>query len=677
MLHPFRQLGALALLTGLTVACGGDGGGDGGGPNGDNTPPTVVSIATVSTTGGAVDRSTTVTATFSEPVAATTVNATTFFLTSPGGAVTSAVAVNSTTATLTPSAPLAFNTTYTVHLTTAITDVAGNHLAQEWTTTFTTIANAAPSANAGASQDVNRSQSVSLSGSGADPEGEALTYRWTQVAGPDVTAGVGYLTGQTPSFTAPSVVSAVRFELRTTDASGAQSQATTVQINVMEDRTKAIFVSPLGNDSYAGTSRAEPVKTLSIAIGRAGSLGGGADIYVVNGTYEESVSLISGTSIYGGFQSGTWLRDRVAYPTTVRGNSSGVAVTGSGVSDVTLDGLDIRTPLESNATGQSLYGVFLRQSHDVTISNDVVFAGAGGPGSGGQFGNAGNPGQPVGLGGEATCGAQTFGGVPSAGGSGGLPNDPPLVGFSGGDGGYGAAGNQAGLAGSPGAGVDPGAGGAAGGAGSNGAVGGIGGTGEAGSDGAAGAALGTLNVGGYVPVDGTDGGLGTPGSGGGGGGGGGGVTGGAGGGGGGGGGAGARGTFGQGGKGGGGSFGVVTVSSTAITVVNTSIITSNGGAGGSGGRGGNGGVGSPGGFGGAGCNGGGRGGDGGRGGFGGRGGHGGGGTGGPSIGIFMDAASEVTIGSGVTYQIGTAGAGGFSEGAMGANGVSANTKEVP
>jgi hypothetical protein len=43
----------------------------------------------------------------------------------------------------------------------------------------------------------------------------------------------------------------------------------------------------------------------------------------------------------------------------------------------------------------------------------------------------------------------------------------------------------------------------------------------------------------------------------------------------------------------------------------------------------------------------------------------------------MDAASAVTVGSGVTYQIGTAGAGGFSEGAMGPTGVSANTKQLP
>jgi hypothetical protein len=676
MRHPFRQLGAFALLASLTVACGG--GESCCQPNGDNTAPTIASIVPATSASG-VDRLTVVTTTFSEPVAATSVNAATFFLTSPNGAVTSTVAVNGTTATLTPSATLAFNTTYTVHLTTAITDVAGNHLAQERTSTFTTVTNAAPSSNAGASQDVNRGQAVTLSGSGTDPEGEALTYRWTQVAGPDVTAGVGYLTGQAPSFTAPAVVSAVRFELRTTDVSGAQSQAATVQINVMEDKTKAIFVSPLGNDAYSGTSRTEPVKTLSIAIGRAGSLGGGADIYVVNGTYEETVSLITGTSIYGGYQSGTWLRDRVTYPTMVRGNSSGVAVVGSGISDVTLDGLDIRTPLEYNATGQSLYGVLLSQSHDVTISNDVIFAGEGGPGSGGQFGTAGNPGQPAGLGGDATCGAAPVRGVGGAGGLGAMPNGSAPGGFDGGSGSYGVYGGQVLGQGQRGTGPSRGNGGIDGQAGFPGNPGGVGGDGLAGADGSAGASLGTLAVGGYVPVDGTNGTSGAAGSGGGGGGGGGvSSTGfGAGGGGGGGGGGGARGEFGLGGKGGGGSFGIVTLASTSISVANTSIVTSKGGAGGSGGRGGNGGAGSPGGFGGNGCDGAGRGGDGGRGGFGGRGGHGGGGTGGPSIGIFMDAASAVTVGSGVTYQIGAAGAGGFSEGATGANGVSANTKQLP
>jgi hypothetical protein len=307
---------------------------------------------------------------------------------------------------------------------------------------------------------VNIGEVVHLTGAGTDPEGEAVTFRWTQVAGPDVTAGAGFLTGQTPTFTAPATVSAVRFELRTTDASGMQSQGAIVQVNVMEDKTKAIFLSPLGNDANAGTSRDAPVKTLSIAMGRAGALGGGADIYAVNGTYDESLSLTSGTSVYGGYQSATWLRDPQQYQTTISGNTSMIAVTGSGVSDIALDGLVIRTPIGFNATGQSMYGVRLYQSTNIRLTNDAIFVGDAGPGSGGQFGAAGNPGLQGGPGGGASCGATPAGGTGGAGGPAGAGGSGGAV-YPGGAGGGGASGPQAGFPGQAG----PGGGATGGGAG--------------------------------------------------------------------------------------------------------------------------------------------------------------------------------------------------------------------
>ena len=111
----------------------------------DTTPP---AVAGMTPTSGATDVpvSTTVTATFSEPLDATTVSSGTFELRDSGNAlVTTTVSYSpgTSTATLTPSTPLAAATTYTATVRGGATDprikdLAGNALAQNEVWTFST-----------------------------------------------------------------------------------------------------------------------------------------------------------------------------------------------------------------------------------------------------------------------------------------------------------------------------------------------------------------------------------------------------------------------------------------------------------------------------------------------------------------------------------------------------------
>ena len=98
--------------------------------------PTVVSVTPAD---GACPNAA-VTATFSEAMNPSTINASTFTLTGSGAASTVTYDATDITATFTPSPLLALNTTYTATITTGAQDIFGNALASDFTWTFTTSA---------------------------------------------------------------------------------------------------------------------------------------------------------------------------------------------------------------------------------------------------------------------------------------------------------------------------------------------------------------------------------------------------------------------------------------------------------------------------------------------------------------------------------------------------------
>jgi len=441
-----------------------------------------------------------------------------------------------------------------------------------------------------------------------------------------------------------------------------------------------VFVSPNGNDAWAGT-RTQPKLTLAAAVAVAAQ--DHTNVYAMVGIYDETLEPVNGDSVYGGY-NGSWALSSTQN-TVITGalDSQGdtISVLARGITKpTTLERLVLGS--DNAVAGSGSYGLSGVDDPGLRLMQIGAYPA---PGSSGLAGYLGYPGFAGAGGGSGQSGLDSGGG-----GYGGANPGGDGAGGAGGDGatdapeGYGGPG----LPGLPGdgsssaaCGEESGAGGLGGSstptAGTNGAPGEPGCIGADGTGGGGGNTQ--LGTGLWFSQPGTPGANGLDGTGGGGGGGGGAAggffststtTGGGGGGGGNGGGGGAGG---GGGQPGGGSFGIFLSDSAGAIVQDSIVVSANGGAGGPGGAGGAGGAGGSLGFGGSPYNNAGEGGGGGPGGNGGWGGGGGGGAGGPSIAVAgLTAAgapaSLVTDGAGGTGGAGGPAGGGGGSGTAGANG---------
>jgi len=101
------------------------------------------------------------------------------------------------------------------------------------TVSVTVSANQPPTASAGADQSVSSGATVTLNGSGSDPDGTIVAYQWAQTAGPTVT--LANANTAIASFTAPTVSSTttLTFQLTVTDNQGAIGSASVnITVNV-------------------------------------------------------------------------------------------------------------------------------------------------------------------------------------------------------------------------------------------------------------------------------------------------------------------------------------------------------------------------------------------------------------------------------------------------------------
>ena len=130
-------------------------------------------------------------------------------------------------------------------------------------TVLNVIANQAPIANAGPDQTVNEGVLVTLNGTGSsDPDGNPLTFSWTQTAGPAVT--LSNPGSATPTFTAPQVSTSTILTFQLVVSDGTLSSSDTVNVTVLDTACGVDFsgtFSKLTRKTYKGKD------TLSFTLG--------------------------------------------------------------------------------------------------------------------------------------------------------------------------------------------------------------------------------------------------------------------------------------------------------------------------------------------------------------------------------------------------------------------------
>ncbi|MCS6856931.1 MAG: hypothetical protein NZM37_04390, partial [Sandaracinaceae bacterium] len=158
------------------------------------------------------------------------------------------------------------------------------------------------------------------------------------------------------------------------------------------DRMRAVFVAPSGDDANDGLSPDRPLATLRRALQVAQETGRDQVLVVsANHVLGDTLDLVSGVSIYGGYEAG--FRNRTNSRATLT-SSAEIAVRAQGLrGGVTIDRVNIVTMDRSSGEGRMAVGLFVRDSGDHLRLRWVnVIAGRGGAGADGRNGARGRDG---------------------------------------------------------------------------------------------------------------------------------------------------------------------------------------------------------------------------------------------------------------------------------------------
>jgi len=151
-------------------------------------------------------------------------------------------------------------------------------------------ADGAPVANAGSDRTVGSRRGVVLRGSATDAEGDAASFLWTQTGGPAVE--LAHADSATPSFTAPSVLTATQLEFSLTVTANGLQSSDTVVITVAAEGMPTV---------EAGEDRTVPGRGLVVLRGTGSTPDGSAATYAWTQVSGQPVTLTGGNTAVASF----------------------------------------------------------------------------------------------------------------------------------------------------------------------------------------------------------------------------------------------------------------------------------------------------------------------------------------------------------------------------------------
>ena len=187
--------------------------------------------------------------------------------------------------------------------------------------------NDAPTADAGDKQTVDEGDTVTLSGSGTDPEGESVTYAWRQTGGSPSVSLTGSTT-KTPSFTAPDVAAntTLTFTLTVSDGDLSGTDTVTITIEAADTTPDAFtFTAKTGvSPGTAVTSDAITVSGLNTAASISVSSGG---TLVVDGSTFTGTTVANGQKVAVTVTASTSFSTKTTATVTIGGVQGTFSVT--------------------------------------------------------------------------------------------------------------------------------------------------------------------------------------------------------------------------------------------------------------------------------------------------------------------------------------------------------------